>query len=250
MSPERRGRRVTPAALVLLVLVAVIAPGASAGAAPTVQSMVVGSRGQIVSSARSVTASATTLRVSNRHCAVGAGTPLAVLTDLRGPGISVRDYGHCNSSPNNSGSLFVFNVAGEENHGQSGWEYKVNNVSGSTGAADVSGAQGNGRLLASGARVLWFYCHAGVGGCQRTLAVSAASTVSHGSRLSVMVTGYDNEGRGIPIAGAIVSLGSDFASTASNGRATLLVPSGRGRYSLTATRRGLVPAFPETIAAR
>ncbi len=64
------------------------------------------------------------------------------------------------------------------------------------------------------------------------------------------VTGYDNEGRGAPVAGAVVKLGTDFATTASSGRASVIVPSSPGRYQLSATLRGLVPAFPETIVVR
>jgi hypothetical protein len=212
--------------------------------------MVVGSSGQVIAGPRSVNASATTVAVGRKRCAVAAGTPLAVLADLHGPSFAVRDYGRCGSSASNSASLFVYDLAGESNSGRNGWEYKVGGLAGSTGAADTSGAEGNSRLLGSGTRVLWFYCHAAAGGCQRTLALSAPASVSHGSRVTVHVTGYDNEGHGIPIAGAIVTLGSDFASTNSAGNAVLIAPSGHGSYSLSARRRGLVPAFPQTIAVR
>ncbi|HYM54819.1 MAG TPA: hypothetical protein VES97_05615, partial [Solirubrobacteraceae bacterium] len=160
-------------------------------------------------------------------------------------------YGRCGSSPRNSGQLFVYSLGGEANSGQDGWEYKVDDLSGSTGAADPSGPLGDGRLLRSGERVLWFWCHAGGGGCQRTLELApAASTVSRGGSLAVTVTGFDNEGRGAPVAGAIVRLGADFASTGRGGRATLLAPSTPGRYQVSASRRGLVPSFPGTIVVR
>ncbi len=234
----------------------VAAPPAARAAAsgPSVQTMVVGSGGAILTSARTVSAGATSVRVAGRSCAVAAGTPLAVLAALRsagGPGFALRDYGHCGASAGNSAELFVDSLAGEANSGQDGWEYKVDGVSGSTGAADPSGPQGNGRRLSSGERVLWFWCAAHAGGCQRTLEVSAAtSSPAAGGRLTVTVTGADNEGRSVPVAGAIVTLGSDFASTAGNGRATLIAPSVAGRYTVSAARRGLVPSFPETIVVR
>ena len=157
------------------------------------------------------------MRIGAKSCAVAAGTPLAVLAAVRragGPGFALRDYGRCNSSPQSSGELFVYSLGGETNRGQNGWEYKVDGVSGTTGAGDPSGPLGDGRLLRSGQRVLWFWCQASGGGCQRTLEVApSTSTVSPGASLSVTVSGYENEGRGAPIAGAIVTLGTDFAST-------------------------------------
>ncbi len=235
---------------------AAVAAGPHAGsavAAPSVQSMVVGSGGTIVSPARSITAGATSVHVGARNCAVAAGTPLAVLAALRragGPGFALRDYGHCGASPANSGELFVYSLAGQTNSGQNGWEYKVNDVSGTTGAGDASGPLGNGRRLSSGERVLWFWCQSSGGGCQRTLGVSAPASVVPNGQIAVTVTGFDNEGRGAPVAGAIVTLGSDFASTGAGGRATLIAPAAPGRYAVAAGRRGLVPAFPETVVVR
>jgi hypothetical protein len=268
VSPSASGSRKTRRRLVGLVLLATGAalaagPAASRGGAvagtrasrgPTVQTMIVGRGGAILSHARTVTAAATTVRVGGRSCAVAAGTPLAALLAVRragGPGFAVRDYGRCGSSPANSAQLFVYSLGSESNRGQNGWEYKVDRVSGSTGAGDPSGPRGDGRRIRSGARVLWFWCNAIGGGCQRTLDVSPASTtVARGARLGVTVTGYDNEGRGAPVAAAIATLGPDFASTASNGVATLIAPSSPGSYTLTATRPGLVPSFPETIVVR
>jgi hypothetical protein len=221
--------------------------------APRVQSMIVGTGGRVISSARTVAATAGAVQVDRRSCGVDGGTPLAALLALRragGPGFALRDYGHCSASPANSGELFVYSLDGETNRGQSGWEYKVDDVSGSTGAADPSGPEGNGRRLRSGERVLWFWCQASGTGCERTLEVSAASSVSAAHALTVTVEGFDNEGRGVPVAGAIVTLGSDFASTAAGGRATLIAPSTRGSYQVSASRSGLVPSFPETIVVR
>ena len=251
----------TSAAVVLVLAasapVASAAHGAEAtqaSAAPIVESMIVGVGGRILSPTHLVSASATSVSVAGRSCAVAAGTALAVLAATSragGPGYGLRDYGRCNASAANSGQLFVYSLGGERNRAQSGWEYKVNGISGSTGAGDLSGPLGDGRRLSSGAQVLWFWCAAVAGGCQRSLELSAASTSpARGGQLTVSVRARDNNGRAIPVAGAIVKLGSDFASTNSSGRATLVAPSAPGRYQLTATRHALVPSFPETIVVR
>lgn len=248
---------------VLLALTAVLAAAVSVWArpasressrAPLVQSMIVGTSGLIVSPARTVRASATTVRVAHKGCAVAAGTPLAVLAAARragGPSFSVRDYGRCGSSPANSGQLFVYSLAGEANGGQNGWEYKVNGVAGSAGAGDPGGPNGDGRLLRPGERVLWFWCVASGGGCERTLeAAPSVSIVPRGGPLAVTVSGYDNEGRATPIAGAIVTLGSDFASTGAGGRASLIAPGAPGTYTVSAHKQSLVASFPQTIVVR
>jgi hypothetical protein len=216
--------------------------------------MIVGSNGAILSQVRTLTASATTVRAGRKSCAVAAGTPLAVLAAVRragGPTFALRDYGRCGSSPANSGELFVYSLGGESNRGQDGWEYKVDQFSGSTGAGDSSGPRGDGRRLHSGERVLWFWCQAVRGGCERTLeATASVTTVSRGGSLTVTVTGYDNEGRGAPVAGAIVTLDTDFASTGTGGRASLIAPRARGSYIIQAQKWGLVGSFPETIVVR
>jgi hypothetical protein len=228
-------------------------PPAKSAAAPVVQVMIAGRGGAVLSGPRTLSASQGTLRVGSRTCAVAAGTPLAALAALRhagGPAFALRDYGHCGASPANSAELFVYQLAGERNSGQDGWEYKVGNVAGSAGAADPAGPRGDGRLLRSGQRVLWFWCHSSAGGCERTLALSAAGTARRRGVVQVSVTAYDDEGRGAPVARAVVTLGTDFATTARNGRATLIAPPGPGRYQLRASRAGLVPAFPQTIAVK
>lgn len=224
-----------------------------AGAAPVLQSMIVGLGGKILSPMRTLTASATSVSAGRHSCAVAAGTPLAVLAATRragGPGYALRDYGRCGASPANSGQLFVYSLGGEMNRGQDGWEYKVNGRSGSTGAADPIGPRGDGRRLSSGAQVLWFWCVAVAGGCQRSLELSAAASVARGGRLTVSVRARDNEGRASAVAGAIVTLGSDFASTNASGQATLIAPGAPGSYQLAAKRNSLVPSFPETIVVR
>jgi len=244
------------AVAVLTVAVSAHAGAAAKGssAAPLVQSMIVGSGGTVLSPARTVSAGATSVRVGGGSCAVAAGTPLSMLAALRragGPPFALRDYGRCNSSARNSGQLFVYSLGGERNRGQDGWEYKVDGVSGTTGAADPSGPMGDGRRLRSGSQVLWFWCVAFAGGCQRTLHLAlGASVASRGGSLSVTVTGYDNEGRAAPVAGAIVTLGTDFAQTSTVGQASLLVPSVSGSYAVSARKSGLVGSFPETIVVR
>jgi hypothetical protein len=147
--------------------------------------------------------------------------------------------------------LFVYSIGGQANRGRDGWEYKVGGLAGSTGAGDPSGPTGNGRPISSGQRVLWFWCHAAGGGCQQTLAVNATpSTVARRGEVRATVTGWDNEGRDRPVAGATVRLGSASASTSSAGTATLRAPSSPGTYALTAVRSGLAPAFPVTVVVR
>jgi hypothetical protein len=248
-----------PLILALLASAAALAAGGTADgragirgrAAPAVLSMIVGSHGEVLAPARVVTAGAGSVRVAGRSCAVAAGTPLAVLVARRhagGPAFTLRDYGRCGASPASSAALFVNSLAGQVNRGQDGWVYKVGGLIGSTGAADPSGPQGDGRRLRSGARVVWFWCHSAAGGCQRTLELNAPATVARGGAVSVRVLGRDNEGRAVPVAGAIVRLGSGFASTAADGRAMLVAPTGAGRFQLTAERAGLVPSFPVPLA--
>ena len=225
----------------------------AAAAGPAVQVMIVGAGNLVLSGPRSVPAAQATVRTGGRTCGVAAGTPLAALADLHelgGPAFAIRDYGHCTSSPRASGQLFVYSLDGETNHGQNGWEYKVDNLSGTTGAGDPTGPQGDGRLLARGARVLWFWCQAFAGGCQRTLALSAPRTVARGAAVQVRVTGYDNYGRGTGMPGARVRLAGDSAVSGGSGVLTLRAPSRAGSYTLSASRPGSVPAFPETLAVR
>ena len=253
MSAEAIIKASRAAAALALTVACGFPPAALANAAAVVQSMVVGRNGTVLAGPRYISARAGTVTVSGRRCAVAAGTPLAVLLALRragGPAFALRDYGHCGAAARNSGGLFVRELGGEPNRGQDGWEYKVGNVAGATGAGDPSGVQGNGRLLRSGQRVLWFWCQASAGGCERTLGVSAPASVARGGSVAVRVTGYDDEGRGAPVAGAIVRLGSDFATTDSSGRAVLIVPGTSGRYTLSAVRNGLVAAFPARIVVR
>jgi hypothetical protein len=138
-------------------------------------------------------------------------------------------------------------VAGERARGAAGWVYKVGRRAGTTGAADPSGPFGHGRLK-RGARVLWFWC-AQTGGeaCQRTLEVSSAGSVAAGGMLAVTVRGYDDNGNGVPVAGATVRLGSAIAVTDASGVAQVVAP-GTGRYRLTAEHDGMVRSWPRKVS--
>ena len=246
-----------------LVLVALAFPAATAGASPryaqagrargvSVQTMVVGRGGAVLSSARTVLAGPTRVRVAGRICAVASATPLAGLTALRsagGPAFTLHDYGHCDASPADSSQLFVSSVGGQRNSAQNGWVYEVNGVAGSTGAGDPSGPLGNGRRLASGAKVLWFYCQTGAHGCQRTLSVVAeVGSLTAGAVLTVTVFGSDEQGRRAPVAGATVALAASSAVTASDGVATVTAPSMPGSYQVTASAPEMVPSFPVAVS--
>jgi hypothetical protein len=220
----------------------------------SVQVMVVGNGGMVLSHARSVLAGAGHVSLGGRSCAVAAATPLAALIALRhagGPAFALRDYGHCGALPADSSQLFVTSVGGQRNGGQNGWVYKADGLTGSTGAADPSGPLGNGRRLQAGAKLLWFYCQMGAAGCQRTLnLVPRSATVAAGASLSVSVTGSDDQGSSSPIAGATVSLGSSTASSTSDGVASLTAPAVPGRYELSASGAGMVPSFPTAVLVR
>jgi hypothetical protein len=220
---------------------------------PSVSIMVVGAGNVILAQPEQISVAASAVSTSRGVCGIAAATPLAALVDLRrvgGPPFSIRDYGHCTSSPRNSGQLFVYSLDGETNHGQNGWEYKVDNRSGTTGAGDTSGPQGNGRLLANGATVLWFWCQSFGGGCQRTLEVRAPASVSRAAAMSVEVVGYDNDGHAKPMPGARVSIGGSSAVTGGSGRATLRAPTKSGVVGVRASRPGSVPSFPDVIQVR
>lgn len=226
---------------------------ASATSGPFVQVMVVGAGNVILFRATAISAPPTTVKTAHGNCAVAEGTPLgalAILNRFGGPSFALRDYGHCTGSPADSGQLFVSSLDGETGHGQNGWEYKVNGRSGSTGAADPSGPFGNGHKIASGSKVLWFWCESFGGGCQRTLEVSTPASVGRGSSLGVKVVGYDNNGNPKPMSGARVTLGASSVLTGSSGRATLRAPSHGGSAVVHASRAGSVPSFPAIVNVR
>ncbi len=219
--------------------------------AAKVELMVVG-RERVLAAARPLRASETTVKASGRSCRVGASTPLAALARaLRRERLAyhVRDFGHCSlKRPGGSAQLFVDRVGSERNRGQNGWFYKIDHRAGSAGGADPSGPFGEG-LLHDGARVLWFYClfETRTSSCQRSLSLRpAARSGRAGEPLRVSVRGYDNDARGRPEAGVMVTLGPASALTDSGGEAVLRLPVS-GRYRLEAAKPGTAPAFPVSV---
>ena len=189
---------------------------------------------------KSVSTRGVHVKVGHRRCAVARRTPLAALVRSHPGHIGLRDFGSCSSDPADSTGLFVRSIRHDRNKGRRGWEYKVGNKAGTTGAADPSGPFGNGRRLRSGQRVVWFYCVLRSAGCQRTLAVRA--TEQPGG-IAVKVKGYDDEGHGVLVEGATVKAGDASAVTGADGRATLSLAS--GTYRVYARKKGLVRSFSE-----
>jgi hypothetical protein len=97
--------------------------------------------------------------------------------------------------------------------------------------------------------VTWFWCVLSrSGSCQRTLAVvPAARTVTPGATLQVKVLGYDDAGHAVRVAGATARLGRATAVTGSDGTARFVAPVTTGRVRLSATRSGMVAAFPGEV---
>jgi hypothetical protein len=165
----------------------------------------------------------------------------------------VRDIAACSRRARDAAGLYVAAVAGERERGRAGWVYKVGHRAGTTGAADPAGPFGTGRLLRAGQRVLWFWCDAAPAtySCQRTLDTRlSAARVAPGGALRVTVRGYDDQGRGVPVAGATVRLGRARAVTGADGAAVLTAPAHRGAVRVSATRAGMVRAFEREVAVR
>jgi hypothetical protein len=230
-------------ALLLAALLALAALPAPAGAA-TVGLMVVGKE-RVLREAAPVKLKSRSVRVGGRRCAVGRATPLSVLagTRLR---LRLQDYGSCGRRPRDAGALYVTQVGSDRRGGPAGWVYKVGRRVGTTGAADPSGPFGSGRLRA-GARLLWFWCVQDRGeACQRTLETSSPSVAAPGAPVSVTVRGYDDSGRGVPVAGATVRLGAAVALTDANGVASVAAPAS-GSARLVAEHDEMVRSWPRTV---
>jgi hypothetical protein len=223
--------------LVLIALVALAAPAPAAAA--EVELMVVGKE-RVLRDAKDVKLKTRTVKVGRKRCRVGARTPLSVLAGSR-LRLAIRDYGSCGKRPRDSVGLYVAKVGREREKGRGGWVYKVGRRVDSAGAGDVGG-----RRLRNGQRVLWFWCEQNEsGGCQRTLeATPERSQAAPGETLRVTVRGYDDNGRGVPVEGATVRLGSATAVSGADGVAVLTVVDG-GR--LEAFKDGLVRAFPREV---
>jgi hypothetical protein len=212
----------------LAALVAFAVPATPAGAAK-VDVMIVG-RTKVLRGATTVSARAATVKVGSMRCAVGANTPLAALVALR-PSFRMRDYG-CGA-----GSLFVEKIGRERVTGIDGWVYKI-------GRRAPGVSAGTPRVRA-GTHVLWFWCRTGARGCQRTLEVTASATrLAAGAPVTFTVRGYDDRGRGIAVAGAIVRFAGAQLRTGADGTVAATAPAAAGSYPASAQARGLVPSFP------
>lgn len=228
-------------------LVAALVSAAAPAHAATVDAMVVGKE-RMLRAPKDVRLKQRTVKVAGRRCRVGARTPLSVLAAARLP-LGIRDYARCGRDPRAAGGLYVAKVGREREKGRGGWVYKVGRRAGTAGAADPAGSFGTGRQLRHGQRVTWFWCEMQASGsCQRTLEVRPdRRTARPGEALRLTVRGYDDFGRGVAAAGAAVRLGSATATTDTQGVAVLTVGPQTGRLRLTATRAGLVRAFPVTV---
>jgi hypothetical protein len=235
------GRRIASTLALVLALAAggaalvpaaeAAATQAAAAAAPRVEALVVGRTGWTVGPR---TVSVGPVRVG--RCRVGAGLPVGVLAALHLP-FTIK--GSCGSG------LYVSSVRGERERGAAGWVYKVGRRVPGRSAGDPAGR------LRSGQRVIWFWCHR-AGRCQRTLETTARSA---GGRLRVVVTGYDDFGRGRRVAGATVlvrRVGSSRRTVHRTGRdGSVVIPAARGaRYRIDSRRSGYVRGFPTEVRAR
>jgi hypothetical protein len=176
-------------------------------------------------------------------------TPLSVLVATRLK-LGLRDYGSCGRRPRDAAGLYVTKVGREREKGRGGWVYKVGRRAGTAGAADPAGPFGTGHRIHGGQRITWFWCEQDQAAtCQRTLEVRPERTsAAPGEALRVTVRGYDDFGRGVPVAGATVRLGSATATTGADGAAVLTVPAASGTLRLRAERDGMVRAFPRKVA--
>jgi hypothetical protein len=230
-----------PLVAVLAVTGALAAPQAAQSA--TVTTMVAGKSGLLRAAKPVRIMEKRRVKVGGRRCAVAGATPLGILAGTGLP-LRIRDYGRCGRRIADAGSLFVTRIGFERNRGRDGWVYKAGRIVSSAGAGDRSG-----RRLRGGDRLLWFYCRQRAGGCQRTLeALPDRTAAAPGEVVRVRVRGYDDQGRGIPVGGATVRLGTAEATTGPDGTAELAVPA-PGRLALTAERPGMVAAFPGEVRA-
>jgi hypothetical protein len=229
---------------VLLVSAALLLAAPQAAQAASVTTMVAGKDRVLRPAKPAKLADTRRVKVGSRRCTVSGRTPLGLLaaTSLA---IRVRDYGSCGRRPADAASLFVTRIGSDRNRGRDGWVYKVGRKVSSAGAGDRFGPR-----VRAGDRLLWFYCRAQrTGGCQRTLeATPARGSAALGETVGVTVRGYDDQGRGIAVAGATVTLGAATATTDATGVAQVVVPSA-GRLTLGASRTGMVAAFPGVVRA-
>jgi hypothetical protein len=224
-----------------LLVIALLAAMPATASAAEVDLMVVGKE-RVLRAPTEVRLKVRVVKVAGRRCRLGGATPLSVLVAAKLK-LGLRDYGHCGKRPRDAAGLYVTRVKREREKGRGGWVYKIGRRTPSLGAADLT------RKLRDGQRVTWFWCEQDdSGGCQRTLeARPDRTTAAPGETLTVTVRGYDDQGRGIAVAGATVTLGSATAISDAAGTAVLAVPAEPGEHPLEATCDGLVRAFPVEV---
>jgi hypothetical protein len=232
-------RRTALAAAAVAALVAA-APPAGAASYPKVGQLVVFRDG--TSLQKTVSTKAATVRVSGRDCTTGSRVPLAALVRIKPPKLRLRDYGSCSNRARDAAGLFVRGMGPDVNKGVDGWVYKVGQKVAPAGAADPSGPFGRG-LLKDGQRVTWFYCNHVGQSCQRTLV--ARPKVTGPGQVTVTVRAYDDRGKSVPAAGALVDTRTTAATTDENGVAVLTLPP--GNYPVIARRDGDIRSFEERI---
>jgi hypothetical protein len=225
------------------VVAAALAP--SAAAAPRARQMVVFKSGAARISHPSLVGA--TARVAGKRCAVAGGTPLAALLHSGIGRLSLKDYGSCSKRPADGGGLFVAAIRSARNRGSDGWVYKAGNVLGTAGAGDPAGPLGRGRLR-SGARLTWFWCHVTkrARGCPHTLGVTVLPAAR--GTAALRVRRYDDRGKGVAAAGAVVHVAGQTARAGSDGVARLALPA--GRYSAFADQPGRIRSFPARVVIR
>ena len=184
------------------------------------------------------------MRVGGRRCAVGRATPLSVLAGTR-LALRLRDYGSCGRSPADAGSLYVRAVgpATAPRAARLGLQGRPPGRDDRRGrpvrAVRHRAAARRRGCCGSGA------CRTAADGCQRTLeAGPSAGRRGAGAPLRVTVRGYDDNGRGVPVAGATVRLGAAQALTDADGVAQVTAPGGRALRGSTAEHAGMVRSFP------
>jgi hypothetical protein len=120
--------------------------------------------------------------------------------------------------------------------------YKVGRRAPSVGAGSLQ------VRLRTGTRLLWFYCRQGRGGCQRTLEVTASpARVAPGAPVTFTVRGYDDRGRGRPVAGARVRFAGAELRTGADGTVATAAPATAGRRRASADAPGLAAGFPAQV---
>jgi hypothetical protein len=228
-------------ALLLTALLAAAVPAAPAQAA-RVDVMVAGRDG-VLRDAAPVTLKAATVEVAGRRCRVGAATPLAALarTSLRAR-LKLRDFGSCSRRARDAAGLYVRGIGRQVERGRDGWVYKIGRRAPGTGAGDPA------TRLRRGDRLLWFWCRSGAGGCQRTLELRPSpARVAAGQPVRFTVTAYDDEGRGVPAAGATVAVGGDQVTADADGVATVTAPARPVTLEAVAVLPGTVRSFPVRV---